>query len=99
MENVSATNPFQELTAKTAHAFSNLQEGMIFTEKFGYYAVVALIRKNLVVIYHGTENDLKPICYGGPDEVRKKYAFNQQSGYWVSYLETNKEFSEKLLNE
>jgi hypothetical protein len=95
----SASSPFVDLIEKTTEAFSNLQEGHIFTEKFEYYAVIAVIRKNLVVIYQGTENELKPICYNSKEAVIKKYAMAQQSGYWVKFLKNDKQFSDKLLNE
>lgn len=95
----SSQSPFIDLIEKTTEAFSNLQEGHIFTEKFEYYAVVAIIRKNLVVIYQGTESELKPICYNSIDAVKKKYAMAQQSGYWVKFLKNDKQFSDKLLNE
>lgn len=95
----SSASPFLEVIEKTNEAFSNLQEGHIFTEKFEYYAVVAIIRKNLVVLYQGTESELKPICYASKEAVVKKFAMAQQSGYWVKFLKNDKQFSDKLLNE
>lgn len=95
----SASTPFVDIIEKTNEAFSNLQEGHIFTEKFEFYAVVAIIRKNLVVLYQGTETDLKPICYSSKEAVIKKFAMAQQSGYWVKFLKNDKQFSDKLLNE
>lgn len=98
MEQPIITNPIQEISSNTSKAFSELQEGHIFTEKFEYMAIVAIVRKNLVVIYQGTQNDLRPICYNGIDEVRKKYANTNQSGYWVTFIKNDKEFVDKLIN-
>lgn len=98
MDQPTSANPLQELHSNTSKAFTDLQEGHIFTEKFQYVAVVAIVRKNLVVIYQGTQNDLLPVCYNGPDEVRKKFANNNQSGYWVTFLKNDKDYLEKLIN-
>lgn len=98
MDQPIITNPIQEISGNTAKAFSELQEGHIFTEKFEYMAIVAVVRKNLVVIYQGTQNDLRPVCYVGVDEVRKKYANVGQSGYWVTFLKNDKEYVDKLIN-
>jgi hypothetical protein len=88
----------QEINNATSKAFADLQEGQIFTEKFDYMAIVAIVRKNLIVIYQGTPNDLRPICYESIDDVRKKFTNTSQSGFWVTFLTADKEYLDKLIN-
>lgn len=96
MEQINS--PLQELYSQTNKAFSELQEGHIFTENFDYLAIIAIVRKNLVVIYQGVENHLIPVCYQSHEEVRKKFANIGQSGYWVTFFKNDKEYSDKLIN-
>lgn len=93
-----SNNPLQDLSGNTSKAFSNLQEGDIFSENFEYLAIIAIVRKNLVVLYQGTQNDLHPVCYAGIDEVRKKFSNTGQSGYWVVFLKNDREYLEKLIS-
>lgn len=88
----------QEIHDATQRAFNELKEGDIFTEKLGYFAVVAIVRKKLIVIYQGTESNMEPFCYEGIEQVRAKFANAGQSGYWITYLKNDKEYLEKLIN-
>ena len=99
MDQAKSTHPFQRNILETNHAFTHLKEGDMFSEKHDLLFVIAIIRRNLVVIYQGTESCMKPVCYQSVDDVVKKFAMAGQSGYWVNYLGNDKEFSEKLLNE
>lgn len=98
MEISLSTNPLQEIYSNTAKAFSDLQEGHVFTEKYEYMAIIAIVRKNLVVLYQGTPSNLIPVCYDGPEDVRKKFANSGQSGYWVTFLKNDKEYLDKIIN-
>lgn len=91
-------SPLHETHENTSKAFSELKEGDIFTEKYDYIVIVAIVRKNLVVIYQGTPNNICAVCYDGPDDVRRKYSNSNQSGYWVTFVKNDKEYLEKLIN-
>lgn len=88
----------QEIHEKTQRAFNELKEGDIFTEKLQYFVIVAIVRKNLVIIYQGTEGNMEPFCYEGIEQVRAKFANAAQSGFWVTYFKNDKEYSDKILN-
>ncbi len=93
------THPFQKNIMDTNHAFAELKEGDMFAEKNDLLFVVAIVKKNLVVMYQGTQSEMKPICYPSTDDVRKKFAMTGQSGYWVNHLGNDKAFTDKLLND
>jgi hypothetical protein len=95
----STVHPFQKNQLDTNHAFAELKEGDMFAENRDLLFVIAIIKKNLVVIYQGTQSEMRPICYTSSDEVRKKFALQGQSGYWVNYLGNDKAFTDKLLND
>lgn len=92
-------HPFQRNLMETHQAFSKLREGDMFAEKQDLIFVIAIVKKNLVVIYQGTQSEMIPICYRSVEEVVKKFSLVGQSGYWVHYLGNDKAFTEKLLNE
>ena len=95
----AVVHPFQRNLMETHQAFSKLKEGDMFAEKHDLLFVIAIIKKNLVVIYQGTQSEMIPICYRSMDEVVKKFSLVGQSGYWVHYLGNDKAFTEKLLND